>query len=549
MKLLLALPWMAFLAVSSAIDADLSAGAIDQGQATKRREDLNRQADFYGAMDGASKFVRGDAIAGVIITLINIVGGLSIGLTSGSMSIGEATDIYTKLTIGDGLVSQIPALLISLAAGLLVTRGSESTNLPSEFLKQLFTKPQVLVMAGAFLGLLVFTKLPALPLLLLAVGFLGLAWVNRSQPAASADNNEPKLAAKPRRQSPHKASRIEDYLQVDALELELGLSLVGIANSARGGDLLSKITKIRQGIAGDLGLVLPSVRVRDNLRLPEDHYAIKLAGNVVAQGSVPQQGVVVVPPLGAKLRTLPGAVSYTHPALDNRARLIPVDRVTEAKAAGCRIMTPSSLVSQHLEYVVKDLSHELLTRDATRQLIDEVKKTSPTVVEELIPSVLKLAEVQQVLRGLLRERVPIRQLPAILETLGDHGSQTQDISRLTELVRRRLARAITARYLDPDGRLHVVTLDPQLEDSLSLAEAEPLDALTAPQRTLFQQMLRGTLEKLLAENRRPILLTKSELRLAVRQIARAVMPSVIVLGKDEVTPDSQIRSVGIVGLT
>lgn len=531
-----------------AIDADLGAGVIDQQQAHQRREDLHREADFYGAMDGASKFVRGDAIAGVVITLINIVGGLAIGLGSGTMTLAEAAEVYSKLTIGDGLASQIPALLISLAAGLLVTRSSQATNLPVEFLRQLFSKPQVMVVAGGFLGLLVFTRLPALPLVLLASAFLGVAWWSYRHAPVEAPKRERKVPSK-RRTTPEKAKSVEDYLQVDMLELELGLSLVGIANTARGGDLMQRITKLRQDIASDLGLVLPSVRVRDNLHLPEDQYAIKLAGNVVAQGKIPSEGVVMVPPSAAKTRVIPGAVAFEHPALGRKARLIPMDRVGDAKAAGCQVLSTGALVAEHLAYVINDLSQELLTRDATQQLVDEVRKTSPAVVEELLPHVLKLSEIQQVLRGLLRERIPIRQLSTILETLADHAATTRDPVRLTEIVRKRLARTISARYRDAEGRLHVVTLDPRLEHQMTRHHADHQMGLSAPQTTMLQQILRGSLEKLLAENRPPILLTKSDLRLTLRQLARAVMPSVIVLGDDEVTADSQVRSVGIVGLS
>jgi flagellar biosynthesis protein FlhA len=268
----------------------------------------------------------------------------------------------------------------------------------------------------------------------------------------------------------------------------------------------------------------------------------------VASASVPTQGVIVIPPTGLKARSLPGAVSFSHPALDKRARLVPAERAESAKAAGCLFVSISGLVTRHLESVVYDLAHELLTRDATKQLIEEVRRTSPTVVDELIPEVMKLGEVQQVLRGLLREGVPIRQLSTILEALGDHATKIRDTSRLTEVVRKRLARTISSRYQDSDGLLHVVTLDPELEDQLTLATAEHGECLSLPQKMTFQDVLRKTLDRLLTENRPPVLLTKSDLRLAVRQVAQAAVPGVVVIGRDEVTPESQIRSVGIVGL-
>lgn len=539
-----------------AVDADLNSGAIDQAEAKRLREQISRQADFYGAMDGASKFVRGDAVAGVIITMINIVGGLFVGVVQGSMGLGEAAEIYTKLTIGDGLVSQIPALLISLAAGLLVTRGSEATNLPAEFLRQLFSKPEVLAVAGGFLGLLVFTNLPAVPLSLLATAFLAAAYYNRDlamdvapAPAAttgSATSIPPtkKSTARPI----EKTRRIEDFLQVDPVELELGRNLVRLANAARKGDLLTRITRTREFVASDLGLMLPSVRVRDNLGLAENQYRIRFMGNLVADDTTPKDGQIVVPPIGLKSRQLPSARDFSHPAIAQRAKLISPDRVAEARAVGCQVISTSQLISQHLRVLVYSLSHELLTRDATRQLLDEVKKTSPAVVDELIPNIMKLGQVQQVLQGLLREGVPIRQLSTILEALCDCRAETDNLAQLTERVRQRLARTISARYSGTDGRLHVVTLDPQLEAQLAAANNAQLETLDATQRTSFQELLIVAMRRLQNENRPPILLTRSEIRLAVRNLAMSVVPGVVVLGQGEVTSDAQIRSVGIVGI-
>jgi flagellar biosynthesis protein FlhA len=531
-----------------AIDADLNAGAIDQAEAQHRRSLLTRQADFYGAMDGASKFVRGDAVASVVITLINIVGGLFIGVVQSGMGISSATDLYTKLTIGDGLVSQIPALLISLAAGLLVTRGSEASNLPTEFLRQLFMNPKVLTVAGGFLALLVFSDLPSIPLALLAVGFFGLAFSARGQESrvASAVKTSGK-DPKPKRKRPERESRIEDFLQVDPVELELGLGLLPLANSSRGGDLLNRITKLRQVVAADLGLVLPSVRVRDNLRLGENDYRIKIAGNTVAQGSLPREGAVVVPRAGQGSRTLPGAVAIEHPGVDPRARLVPLERVADARSAGYETIPAAELIALHLRRVVNEFSHELLTREATQHLVEEAKRTSPTIVSELIPDVLKLSEVQQVLRGLLREGVPIRPLSVILEALGDQAVHSRDTAQLIEVVRRRLARTISTRYQGSDGRLHVVRLDPALEKQLAAADSET-SALTTPQTSTFQSVLRRSLKRLTSENRLPILLTSSNIRVAVRRLARAAVPDVIVLGQDEVEADAQVRSVEIIGL-
>lgn len=538
-----------------AIDADLNSGAIDLAEARRRREQITRQADFYGAMDGASKFVRGDAVAGVIITLINIVGGLFIGVAEGSMNLVEAADVYTKLTIGDGLVSQIPALLISLAAGLLVTRGSESTNLPAEFLRQLFSKPEVLAVAGGFLGLLVFTKLPALPLIFLAAIFFALAYFNRnliteSGPAlasASTLSPTPSKAKKPPVRPKENGRRIEDFLQVDPVELELGRSLVRLANANRNGDLLARITRTREHVASDLGLMLPSVRVRDNLGLADNQYRIRFMGNLVAEGSLPKDGQVVLPPAGMKSRALPSARPFSHPAISAHAKLISTERADEARSLGCQIVSSSQLVAQHLRMTVYELSHELLTRDATQQLLEEVRKTTPAVVDELIPSVMKLGQVQQVLQGLLREGIPIRQLSTILESLCDCRPETDNLAQLVELVRTRLARTISNRYCGTDGQLHVVTLDPQLEQQIATTSSART-SLSPSQQATFQDSLKNATQRLIHENHSPILLTRSDIRVPVRNLANAILPGIIVLGQNEVTPDAQIRSVGIVGL-
>ena len=538
-----------------AIDADLSSGAITQAEAKRRREEVSRQADFYGAMDGASKFIRGDAVASVVITGINILGGLFVGVVQGSMGLGEAAEVYTKLTIGDGLVSQIPALLISLAAGLLVTRGSEATNLPTEFLRQLFSKPEVLVAAGGFLGLLVFTELPALPLMMLAIACFAAAYSHRRlisraipSPATATASAPTQAPVKSSRKPSARTHRVEDFLHVDPVELELGRNLVRLANAARNGKLLDSITRLREFVAGDLGVVLPSVRVRDNLKLAENQYRIRFGGNLVAEGTVPKNGQVIIPPPGLKSRQLPSARAYSHPAITQPAKLIPFDRVDDARALGCHVVGDSQLITRHLQTITYQLSHELLTRDATSRLLDELRENSPAVVEELIPNVMKLGQVQQVLQGLLREGVPIRQLSTIVEALCDYRPQVQNLAELTEMVRRRLARTISSRYADSDGQLHVVTLHPQLEDHLAAANDQSPTHFDAHQQRMFQAMLSKAMRRLTQENRTPILLTRSDIRLAVLQLARDIVPGIVVLGKNELTSEAHVRSVGIVEL-
>ena len=530
-----------------AIDADLNAGAIDRHESRRRRDELTRQADFYGAMDGASKFLRGDAVAGLIITLINIVGGLLIGTLQGGMSLGRAAEVYTKLTIGDGLVSQFPALLISLAAGLLITRTSQSSSLPQVFVQQIFASPRGLAIAGIFLAVLVFTQLPTVPLLLLGGGCLGIAVAMR-QPAATTAVSPG--AAKPR---PPKAaeSRVEDCLAIDPVELEVGASLVRYATSQQGGDLLARVTAVRRFIAEDLGIVLPKVRIRDNLRLADANYLIKVSGNVVAQGAVDFERVVAES-AGVPTKPLDEPV-FDHPAFPGTAYLIAFEQAAKVKQLGYRLLTPSDVIAKHLTRVAADLASELLTRDATRQLIDELRKSSPTVVDELMPAVMKLSEVQQVLQQLLREGIPIRQLSQILEAMGDAANGTADLEQVTEFVRQRLARTISARFADEHGRLHVVTLDPQFEREVanrvaSVSARAARVVLPVADTKRLCQGIDQIGRSLKTSGRQLVLLTDAAIRRPIKQITTAFLPELIVLSHEEVTRDTRVTSLGIVGV-
>ncbi len=477
------------------IDADLNAGAIDDREAQRRRQEVSQQADFFGAMDGASKFVRGDAIAGIVIILINIIGGLFIGVVQAGMSVGQAASLFTTLTIGDGLVTQIPAFLISLAAALLVTRSNQATNLPHEFLRQLFSRPQALAVASGFLGILVFTSLPRIPLLMIGAACAGMAiTVSRRETKAQATQ------AKQRVEAAHQAQqRVEDYLAVDPMEVELGVGLIRWADPKRGGDLLDRIQRVRQSLAAEIGVILPKVRIRDNMRLEQSQYRIKIADIAVAQGTV------------------------------------------HDKAAD-----PTGAIAAHLTETVRQHADELLTRDAVKHLIDELRKTSPAAVDELIPGLMKLGEVQQVLRLLLREQVPIRQLGPILETLGDFATRAKDEIWLTECVRQRLARTICTRYRDQDGRLHVVTLDPALEERIRAGFEHDEGGLRIHLSPEAVEEVCGRLdaevEKLVANQWPPIVLVSPDIRAALKQITAAHIPQLIVLGYSEITPDTKLES-------
>ena len=530
-----------------AVDADLNAGTIDEKEAQRRREEITRQADFYGAMDGASKFVRGDAIAGIVITVINVIGGFAIGL-QGGMSLAEAAEIFTKLTIGDGLVSQVPAFLISLAAGLLVTRSTKRTNLPTEFLSQLFARPQALLVSGGFLFILVFTNLPTLPLLSLAGGCVGLAIVlNRQHKQREAEAFEAEQKSQDENK-PKKEERIEDYLTIDPMELELGVGLIRLADPNRGGDLLPRITSVRQQVASEIGIVLPKIRIRDNMRLGENDYRLKIMNNVVADGLVLPERLLAMDGGTAQGRLL--GIDVKDPAFDQPAVWIEHQQRDQGEMQGYTMVEPAAVLATHLQEVVRRHAEDILTRDATRHLMDELKKSSPAVVDELIPGVMKLGEVQNVLQMLLREEVSIRQLSLILETLGDYASRTSDPIWLTEYVRNRLSRTICTRYRDEENRLHVITLDPALEDRISAGiehNERGLFVRLAP--NLVQEICDRISAETVTLSRQgltPVVLVSPQIRPGLKQMTAAMLPRLVVMSYNEVTRDTQIESHGLV---
>ncbi len=448
-----------------AIDADLNAGVIDEKEAQRRREGIQRQADFYGAMDGASKYVRGDAVAGIVVTAINIVGGFYMGYMHADMTLQECADVFTKLTIGDGLVSQVPAFLISLAAALLVTRSTQEVNLSGEFISQLFSRPQALIVAGVFLILMIFTQLPTIPLLSLGAGCIGLAaLVSKQKLKQEQINAELQRKAELAKSAPAE-KKVEEYLEIDPMRVELGAGLVPLADPNRGGDLSKRISTVRSMLASELGIVLPKVRIKDRMSLGESQYEIQIAGAPVATGFLRVDRLLAIDS-GLTTGILPGDETR-EPAFGRRAWWIDPAMRQQAQIYGYQVAEPGSVLATHVQEIARKHADELLTRDQTKQLIEQLKQTTPTVVEELIPGVMKLADVQQVLQMLLREDIPIRQLSTILETLGDHATRLKDPTLLVEYVRHRLARSISQRFRDNQQRLHVITLDPAMEDRIA----------------------------------------------------------------------------------
>jgi flagellar biosynthesis protein FlhA len=561
-----------------AIDADLHAGVIDQHEAQRRRDLVYRQADFFGAMDGASRFIRGDAVAGVVILLVNIGGGLFLGIVTHGMSPGEAVNVFTKLTIGDGLVSQIPAFLTSLAAGLIVTRSSSATDLSRDVVGQLFSNPAVLGTSAVFLGLMALTPLPKIPLLTLggALGAAAFMIGSRRQGAAiestdagdrpagsprtrpqarstvasaspavlpAARSSSSSTSAGPESAANHGDSvsdRMEDLLHVNPLELEVGFRLIGLADPTRGGDLLDRLKMVRQRVARELGLIVPQVRIHDEIGLPPNEYRVKIRGTVVGQGVAYAGRLLAVPPAG--LVTRPDGRDGVDPLTGEPAVWIHADGREVAELAGCRVHESSAVVANHFGEIVTIHADELLTREQIERLLDRVRSTAPTLAGEVVPGLLRAGELQRVLQNLLRERVSIRDLEAILETLAVHAAKTRDIDILTELVRQSLARQITESYKGPDGRLRVVNL------------ARPLDArLAAAASALGDDTIKSIVRAVavavgtLVENGcPPVIMTTPGARAVLKDLTRADLPRLVVLSLREIPRDTPLEIVGSV---
>lgn len=519
-----------------AVDSDLAAGVINDTEARRRRDEIAQQSDFYAAMDGASKFVRGDAIAGLVITGINIGGGLFVGLFEAGMSLPTALEVFTRLTIGDGLVSQVPALLISLAAGILVTRSGRSIDLSQSVARQLFFRPEVLAVTAAFLLLMILTSLPKIPLLLLGGGCLGLAFVVARQRPESADADAKEttpVAAAPAE------PRLEDLLQVDPLELEIGVALIRLADPQRGGDLLARIQHVRHSVAAELGIILPKVRIRDNVRLERGVYRIKLADSLVAEGEI-QIGRLLAIDWGAASGSLPGP-EVCEPAYGLPAWWIEPTARESAERQGFNVVEATSVIATHLTQVIRRHADELLSREATRHLLEGLKRQSPAVVDELVPGLLKVGDVQRVLQLLLKEGVPIRNLAAILEALGDHAHDTHIAEELVEHVRAKQSRLLSGRYRDPSKRLYVATVDAGWEERLAAG------ALSPQARDRFADLVASEVEKLSAAGRPRVLLVSPPVRSRVKDITSSRVPDLIVLSHAEITSDTRIETLAHVG--
>ncbi len=530
-----------------AIDADLNAGLINETEARRRRDQISSEADFYGAMDGASKFVRGDAIAGIIITLVNIAGGLAIGKLQYGWDFSKCFEVFTHLTIGDGLISQIPAFIISISAGLIVTRSTSKTDLGSEIITQLTSRPKAMVVSAGFLGILAFTNLPFIPLMAIAGSFLGISYI-----VSSTAKKEQVLQAQVKREKTPIASadKIEDLLPVDRMEMEIGYGLIRLVDAKQGGDLLQRISMIRRQIALELGIIVPSVRIRDNVRLGPNDYSIKIKGVEVTGGQAyPQQFLAM--DSGAVTGKISG-VETKEPAFGLPAVWIPASRKEQAEMMNYTVVDCSSVLATHLTEVIKGHASELVSRQDLNSLLDSVKEKSPTIVEEVVGGTLKAGDVQKILQSLLDERVPVRDMETILETLGDWGNRTQDIEVLTEYVRNALARTICAQYRDGNNSLRCITLDPGLEDTINrhIDRSERGSFLTLPPAMANQivQAILKNLNSLLDVGAHPVILCSPQIRLLLRRLLSPHLANVVTLAYNEIVKGVNIESVAMVVL-
>jgi flagellar biosynthesis protein FlhA len=532
------------------IDADLNSGLINEKQARERRSKVEREADFYGSMDGASKFVKGDAIASIIILMINLVGGFIIGMTIHGMSFGESLTTYSILTIGDGLVSQIPALLISTAAGLIVTRASSDGNLADDLTRQLFAYPKLIYIVGGTIALLgfftpihVITTLPVAILLIVAARKMEQS-VNKKQLADEKMEEEQQI------EEVRSPESVINLLQVDPIEFEFGYGLIPLADAQQGGDLLDRIIMIRRQCALELGLVVPVIRIRDNIQLKPNEYIIKIKGNTVGGGELLLNHYLAMSP-GYDDETISG-IETLEPAFGLPALWIDESTKERAELAGYTVVDPPSVVATHLTELIKKHAHELIGRQETRTLIDNLRENYPVLVDELIPSVLSVGDIQKVLAKLLREKISVRDLVTIFETLADCGTYSKDPDVLTEYVRQSLSRQITQQYSQKGETLKVITIGPTLEkkitESVQQTEQGSYLALDPVSTQTVYQKLNEQINRLLQSGQQPIFLTSPTIRMYLRQVVERTMQDIPVLSYSELEPNVEIQSVGVVNL-
>ncbi|RJO65454.1 MAG: flagellar biosynthesis protein FlhA [Myxococcales bacterium] len=531
-----------------AIDADLNAGLIKDQEARARRKAIADEADFYGAMDGASKFVRGDAIAGLLITAINIIAGLAIGVIQIGLPVGKAAATYTILTVGDGLVSQIPSLITSTAAGILVTRTASEAGLGDDFFRQVLGQWKVLLMVGLFL--LVFAVVPGMPtmtFLLLSALLISTALYSRRRALAEA-KIEREIKAEAPEEEMTEAERLESMLPLDLLDLEVGYALINLVDAKQGGELLGRITALRRQFISSLGIIVPPIHIRDNLQLEPSQYAILLKGTEIARGSVRPDMFLAMNP-GDVSVPIDGE-DTVEPAFGLPAKWISKTRREQAEALGYTVVDASTVIATHLSELLKTHAHEIVGRQELQQLLDIFAKSNPKLVEELIPDRMTLGDALKVVKNLLAEQVSVRDMRTILETLADFCVQTKNPEVLAEIVRQRMAKAITARLKSPEGDIYALMFDKRVEDlfrnSQRLVEDEIQVAISPEQAKRVLAELEKKLQDSNVQAQQPVLLVSPEIRKAIRNFLKRFLPDVQVVSHREIDATARIQLVGTI---
>ncbi len=532
------------------IDADLNAGLITDKEAIDRRRRIQGEADFYGAMDGASKFIKGDAIAAIIIVIINIIGGFTIGILQRKLSLLEALNTYTLLTVGEGLVAQVPALLISTATGITVTRAaSTDVNLGQQFTSQLLSRPRALAIASAALAIMALLGMPLIPFLTMSAVLGILAFVTKK----AQDQQKIKMieqAQDDEVEEIRKPENVISLLQVDVLELEMGYSLIPLVDVNQGGDLLDRVVMIRRQCALEMGIVLPPIRMRDNMQLKPNSYIIKVKGVEVAKGELMLDHFLAMS--SGLIENGVQGFDTVEPAFGLPAKWVSANLREQAELAGYTVVDPSSVIATHLTEIIKSFAHEVLGRQDVQNLLDHVKKTHPAVVEELVPGLLTLGEVQKVLAGLLRERVPVRDMVSILETLADNARATKDTDMLLEYVRQALARNIVKQYIDADDTLHVITLDPAVEqiirDSIQYTDHGSYVAIDPEKAQVIFKSLSAAVEEVSGRGHQAVILCAPVVRVYFKKLTEKLIPGLVVLSYNELEGRVNVQSLGVVSV-
>ncbi|MFC4735621.1 flagellar biosynthesis protein FlhA [Bacillus daqingensis] len=534
------------------IDADLNAGMISDIEAKERRQKIEREADFYGSMDGASKFVKGDAIAGIVIVIINIIFGLVIGMLQEGLALAEAANKYTLLTVGDGLVSQIPALLISTATGIVVTRAASEGNLGHDVTTQLFAYPKMLYVAGATIAALgIFTPIDLLVTTSIAavLGIGGFMLV-RSQLAEEMWKDPDDSPPPETEEDLTSPESVVNLLQVDPVEFEFGYGLIPLADTNQGGDLLDRVVMIRRQLAVEMGMVVPVIRIRDNIQLQPNEYVIKIKGSELARGELLLDHYMAMSP-GIDDEQITG-IDTIEPAFGLPALWISEDMKEPAELSGYTVVDPPSVVSTHLTEVIRKHAHELLGRQETKQLIDHMNESYPTLVEDVTPTPLSTGEVQKVLKKLLQEKVSIRNLPVIFEALADYCRMTKDTDVLTEYVRQALSRQLSAQYASEGEPLFVMTVSGSVEkmvaDAVQQTEHGAFLNLDPENAQKLVEAVMQESEKMQEMGRAPVILCSPAVRMYIRHLIERYLPQVPVLSYNELEPDIEVQSTGVVNV-